>query len=394
MEPLYPCLETCLSVNQALKKVIFDTYQDNAEYLTYLNDLFRELLNGSVQGVDVKIKETKPKIVDSEEDPLFHFRSLISELEFARFFVKSNMSVELLPSDAFNGRKSPDMLIKNSHQNYFVEVKNMRIDSEAWNFGLKIAEILNKKGLKYMVTISSSNKLSMPSYMHASISQKEKSKRQALIQFEENLDNIPDNLQEIKLTTEIADVELRHTTKNKSFLGISTMQEAISQPDEYNARIRYDITNKCGKRVQWVNDELTIPYIIAIDDESWLFTIDTYNGILYGDAESKALLVNGKFINCLPECGEGFIDEEISMAIKRGWNGYLISMCILPNGYSLIPKEKRGLFFNEAMTKNSSAILVRKHNNTYYLLANPFADEKINCLRVLQDFRNCKTGWE
>lgn len=362
-----------LQANPSLKNIVFDY---PAAYLQILDKLFNDLFSKSCKGVDIKVSETSPDHV--------RFHALISELEFAEYFLEKNMHVELLSNTAFAGRKAPDIYAKSDSKDYFVEVKNIQLDEMDYIFGNKIAEILNAQGLSFLVVVKSSRFISTPTYFYETRDEKEKFIQSSLDEFSDKLKKISSKSPPFTITTKYADIELHQTNKQRSFLGIGAMKEAISEPSDYGKRIRNDLLLKGKKREEWIGDELDKIYIVAIDDDALFFYIDRYNVVTFGHA--------GYY--CYPlKVPEVELDPEIANAIKNGWEGYLKRMCILQNNRSVILKNERGLFFTEPLTKNISAVLV-KHRNNFYLLANPLADKRINDPAILQEFRDCFIGWE
>lgn len=369
----FPFLDKGLSSNSELKNEVYTTQR--AEYLKYLDKLFEELYNGSCKDIEIKVNETSD---------LFRFKSLISELEFARYFIRNKMQVELLPNNVFQGRRAPDMLVFGDLKEYFVEVKNIQFDDESYDFGSEIAETLNALGMSFMVIVKSSSLLSTPAYKYQTKDQKEKECRDAINEFKDKMKKIPLGSPTISISIKIADIELHLTKKGKSYLGINTMLQAISEPPEYKERIKYDILQKSRKREDWTGDELSKFYIVAIDDDSMFFYIDRYNADLFGDATYY----------CPPlSVPDTTIDATIDYALKHGWKEYLIKMCVLRNNRSVIPENKRCMLFTEPAIKNVTAILIR-HRSKFHLLANPFADEKINNANIIAELKGCLVGWE
>jgi hypothetical protein len=179
-------------------------------------------------------------------------------------------------------------------------------------------------------------------------------------------------------------VELHPTKLGKSYLGIGTMLQAIAEPPEYKERIKYDLIQKSKKREDWTGDELSKLYIVAIDDNSLFFYPDRYNADLFGDAT---------YYYPPSPVPEATVDATINYALKHGWKEYLIKMCVLRNNRSVIPDNKRGMLFTEPALRNVTAILVR-HGSNFHLLANPFADAKINDANILAELKGCLIGWE
>jgi hypothetical protein len=369
----FPFLDKGLSINSELKNELYMIQR--TRYLEYLDQLFEELCNGGCKGIEIKVNETSD---------LFRFESLVSELEFARYFVRNKMQVELLPSNIFQGRKAPDMLVVSNSKEYFVEVKNIQFDDESYDFGSEIAETLNALGLSFMVIVKSLSLLSTPAYKYQTKDQKEKQCRDAMEEFKDKVGKISLDSPTISISTKIADIELHPTKKGKSYLGISTMLQAISEPTEYKDRIKYDILEKSKKREDWTGDELGKFYIVAIDDNSMFFYIDRYNADLFGSATYY----------CPPlPVPDTTIDPMMDFALRHGWEEYLTKMCVLRNDRSVIPENKRGMLFTEPTMKNVTAILVR-HGSDFHLLANPFAEEKINNANIFAELKNYLVGWE
>jgi hypothetical protein len=364
----FPFLEKAFYCNLKLKQMVYERYE--TEYLKYLDKLFQELYSYHCKGIEIKVSETSADEV--------RFQSLISELEFARYFAGNKMKVELLSCNVFQGRNPPDMLVKSDSKDYFIEVKNIQLDEEEHEFGMKVVEVLNSLNMSFMVVIKSSSYLSTPAYKYQTREQKGRSCEKALSEFKDKLTNtFP-----ITISTSVADIELHPTKRGKSYLEITTMMEAISQTPDYKEKIRYDIIQKSKKRDEWIGKELDRFYITGIDDSSWLFSIDTYNIELFGKANYYPISVP-----------EAKINSKIENAIKNGWEDYLRKMCILRNNRSVIPEDERGMFFTEASMKNVTAILVR-NKDRFYLLANPFAEETINNPDIFKEFKNCQIGWE
>lgn len=365
-------LQKALEVNPVLKEIVFDYYR--TEYLGILDKLFNELYKKSCKGIDIKVSETSPDLV--------RFQSLVSELEFASYLIGNNMQVELLSDDAFEGRKVPDIYAHHNSKEYFVEVKRIQEDEMDYLFGTQIAEILNSKGLSFMVAIKSSSYISVPTYLYEKREEKEKYIMSALNEFKDKLNNISINSLPLVITTTFADIELHKTNKKRSYLGIGAMKSAISEPSNYKERIRYDVVQKASKRKDWIGDELDKFYIVAMDDNSIFFYIDRYNIELFGHATL--------YLGNVPEVET---NPEIENSIKIGWEQYLRKMCILRNDRTVIPEDKRGLFFVETLTKNISVVLV-KHRNSFHLLANPLAERRINNPAILRELQDCFIGWE
>lgn len=372
MKKEFPFLQKALEGNLELKDVVFDYYR--TEYLTILDKLLGDLFNSSCKGMDVKIAETSPDLV--------RFQALISELEFARYFVNNKMQVELLSNDAFEGRKAQDIYATNNSKEYFVEVKNIQQDEMDYIYGTKIAETLNSRGLSFIVIVKSLHYLSTPSYLYQTRREKEKFLDFALQEFIDKLENIQISSLSIAISTDYADIELHKTKKSKSYLGVFTMKEAIKEPSDYKERIRYDVLQKAQKREDWLGEELEKYYIVAIDDDSLFFYVDRYNMELFGHATTY-----------LGEVPKTVISSEIKQALKNSWEQYLRKMCVIRSNRTVIPEDRRGLFFTDPLTKNISAVLV-KHRKAFYLLGNPFAEERINNSNILTELQNCLIGWE
>jgi hypothetical protein len=181
------------------------------------------------------------------------------------------------------------------------------------------------------------------------------------------------------IETRLATVVLHAAKRNYSYLGMGVPAEAISEPPDYGERIRLDVINKGEKRSHWTGPELKTDYLVAIDDRSIFFYIDRYNMELFGDSVTGA--------------SEAALNYEIREAVKNGWEAYLRKMFVLKDNGTVIPEHKRGIFFTEPLSRNLTALLT--HGGTgYYLLANPITEPMVNDPLLLQDFKDCRIGWE
>jgi len=373
-----------LGCNPDLENLVFSTQYP--EYLGYLDELFKELYQGSCNNIKVKVNETSD---------LLRFSSMVSELEFARYFTKNQMQVTLLPDNIFQGRRAPDMIVSTTSLDSYVEVKNIQFDEESWEFGTEIAKKLNELGLSFMVVVKSSMTLATPAYIYQTRDKKEQASQQSLEEFSQEMRKVKTDSSKITIKTAYAEVDLHPTGKEKSYLGINTMLEAITQPPDYIQRIKYDILNKARKREDWTGDELKKTYIIAIDDVSMLFSVDTYNNELFGHATYYSPVVYGDATGRIPPppVPSIKINDQIKLAIKQGWKDYLVKMCILQNDRSVISENRRGLFFNEPILENVTAIMIMNRKQ-FWLLANPFAEGKINNPKIFNVFPFATIGWE
>jgi hypothetical protein len=366
----YAYLAQGLSPNEALCRLVFDAAPDG--YLKYLDQLFNDLVKSDCTGINEKVGE----VAD-----LLRFEGLIGELEFARYFLNKKWRVNLLPSNFFEGRKSPDMSVTSDKREYFVEVKNIQLDDEEHAFGTEVAKFLNSQGKAFVVVVKSSSALCKPAYKYQDLDKKEAASSAALEEFKTKFTQCPATHEKMTINTSAADIELYPTKKGESYLGITTMQEAIGEPQEYSERIKYDIHQKSLKRDGWVGNEREKPYIVAIKDDYSMFFSDgdRYNQDLFGTATY--------FCSPLP-VPEPTLTNTIEHSLSLGWKQYLIEKCLLRNGRSVIVDNQRGLFYNDPKLRNVTAVIA-KHQTMYYLFANPFAEDQINSPDVIEAFSDC-----
>jgi hypothetical protein len=367
-------LDTALSQNQSLRKIVIETYPE--EYLKILDKLLQELYSNGCKGIETKFFETSPE--------LFRFQATISEMEFAEFLVKNNLSVELLSNNSFRGRMAPDIHAVGKGVEIYIEVKNIELDEVEHNLGSKVAEHLNSLNLSYMIVVKAATCLSTPAYRAEERRRKEAICAATIEEFKEKTNGLKQQGERVCVEMKNADIELHPTKKNKSYLGISTMKEAISQPENYKQRVRYDIINKAQKRSNWEGKELDPLYIVAMKDNSWLFGIDEYNVELFGHCHYYVPPLKP------PQVG---INNKIATSLTKGWKDYLSKMYLINNNQSVIPENERGMLFTEPILANVTAFLVA-NKQRHYLLANPFAEERINYPRISGIFENVILGWE
>jgi hypothetical protein len=365
-----PFLERALQNNARF----YDIITANELNETYLEALFRELFENSCEDIESKVAETRPDVIG--------FLSLLSELEFARYFLRRKMKVKLLSCNDFERRSPPDIWVHRGSEEYLVEVKNIEEDRITNSLGRKIASILNSQGYSSAIILGSLKSMSIPTYSHETRGEKEKHLQPILEEFREKIKDISLSSLPITIRTPFLDVELHETKSRKSYLGGMTMHEAVTEPNDYGERIKYDVRQKAKKRDKWLEEELDKPYIIAIDSESMFFHLDRFNAELFGNATTYQYRV--------PETKT---NQEIEEAVKNGWKEYLRKMRILQVDRTVIPENERGLFFTDQAMKNVSAVLLM-HQQTFYILANPLADSRINDPTILQDFADCFSGWE
>lgn len=369
-----PFLTEAIEPNQKLMEFAFGYYP--SKYLKLLDNLFEELVSGHCEGIAAKVKETSP-------EPL-RFQSFVSELEFARYFLSEKMQVTFLSCNAFHGRKVPDIYAKSASQEYFVEVKNIQEDDFEYVLGKKIVEILNLKNLSFMVVVVSLTPLSEPAFFCGEKEKKGNYVKQAIDDFLSKLQSVHLDCSSVTIRTSYADIELVKTTQNKSYLGIKTSAEPIFEPSDYALRIRKDVIGKAKKRENWVGDELDKLYIVAIDDDYCFFYPDRYNMELFGISNTNY---------GTSKTSKNRLDEEIETAARNGWEEYLKQMFVLKKGGTVIPDDKRGMFFLETVARNITAIIA-KHRESFYLFANPMAEQRINSPQILQELKGSIVGWE
>jgi predicted house-cleaning noncanonical NTP pyrophosphatase (MazG superfamily) len=367
----FPYVERALQNNARFRDIIAAN-ELNEEYL---ERLFRELFENSCEGIENKVAEARPDLLG--------LLSLLSEFEFARYFIRKKMKVKLLSCNDFGGRSPPDIWVCGDPKEFWVEVKNISEDRVIFFLGRKIASILNSQRLSFAIMIGSSNLMSIPTYSHATRKEKEKLVQPIIDEFMEKIKDLSSKSPPITIRTTNIDVELLKTKFKRSYMGGTTMKQAICEPKEYTERIRFDVLQKAKKRNKWLGEELDKPYIVAFDSESMFFYLDRFNAELFGNAT----IYGGDRI---PETR---MSQEIEEAVNNGWKEYLEKMRILRVDRTVIPEDKRGLFLTDPTTKNVSAVLLM-HQQTFYILANPFADRRINHPTILQDFADCHSGWE
>jgi hypothetical protein len=337
---------------------------------TYLEQLFSELFSSSCEGIETKVAETR--------SGLLGFKSLLSELEFARYFTSKKLKVRLLSCNDFGQRDPPDIWVHNGSKEYWVEVKNIQDDETTQFIAKGIAKILNAQNLAFAVSVTSSPSLSIPTYFFDTRREKENLVQPILDEFKEKLD-VCARSPPITITTSSAVVQLYKTKFKESYFATATA--GSTEPSDYGKRIKTDVLYKAEKRTKWSGEELEKPYIVAIDDESWFFDSIRYNVVLFGNATTN-----------YPRVLETNVDREIQEAANKGWREYLKRMHIIEAPIGQIPDDKRGLFFTDTITKNISAVLVTSQQK-FYIFANPLTDDRINDPAILEDFEDCISGW-
>lgn len=148
----YESLNKILSVNEELKETLIDKgWTDDQSLMLELDELFSEL--SECEGLEEKISKLS-------SDTLNKFKSLWSELRFAKIFKDEGKSVEFFSQGCMgyknseDERKSPDLYVRNKEDAY-VEVKRLEdIDSKKRKeFEEDLEEFLPEEGYKVSVNL-------------------------------------------------------------------------------------------------------------------------------------------------------------------------------------------------------------------------------------------------
>jgi hypothetical protein len=204
-----PNLVWALTFNDRLKLELFETYQNNPRYLSYLDNLIFKLKKFDCEKIQEKINDA---------DNLYKFYSTVSELEIAKVLVESGKKVQLLPDDYFDS-KSPDILCKGDDFDAYIEVTRFGESESSYN----VIDFLRcfLKDLPYRVDVKLKYELSLPARDYEKRAIQEGIVKISLDQFAEflrvnNISKFP-----LKIKTDGIIFEIYQTDSGKGYPGIA-----------------------------------------------------------------------------------------------------------------------------------------------------------------------------
>jgi hypothetical protein len=307
-----PHMDWALQLNQDVRQKLESSFFDGHDYWRYLDDLVGFLRSKNVAGIQEKVKDA---------DNLDKFYSTVSELEFARILAGKGKDVTLLKDRFFENRTSPDMLVKDSTREMYVEVKRLT-EGRAGHLIIDfLRSYLNHPERTFRVNVVLNRELSVPMTKLDQRTAREKEAKEIIEEFRSRFDAI--DVAHLPVSFEIAGVtfEIQPTKLQRGYLGV--IRTAVFEPstEMWVEKLAYDVCEKAKKRQSWIGDDLKKLYIVAIDCEE----------------------------KCLDE-------DKVDLALIGG----------------------TGVFLTNPITKNVSAVMVRFKSGSVYFLPNPFACDEIN----------------
>jgi len=339
-----------LSGNADITRILQAKYPPSHGYWTYLEDLVSNLRNANVTGIQEKISDVN--------NNLRKFRAAISEFEIAKVLVANGKQVQLLP-DSFMPGKSPDMLLKDSSKEYYVEVTQLS-DDEAVTIILDgLRAFLDDPSKAYRVDVTLPEDLTLPVVNYRERQIKEDRANKIVAEFKSAFPRL--NLANLPVTYRSDGVEFKivQSGMTKGYPGFIDTSVIVVPSHKYVERIRYLVTKKAEKRLDWTGDHLKKPYLVAIDCEQvFLFEEDCYQALLGSRTtyhDEPLVLVN--------------------QAAGKGWKDYLVNVHFIPADRTMFTSY--GIYLTRSICQNVSGVLVRRDRH-HWFIPNPFAYDEIN----------------
>lgn len=377
----YPNLTWSLISNNQLKTILFETYKDKPQYLLKLDKLIFDLRNSKCENIQQKMKEVN---VDLDKK----FKSIISELETARFLTRSGMKVELLSDSYFGERQSPDILYKYDKLESYIEVTRLgELKSISGLFDYILTLVIN---LPFRVDMELKNELSLPRLDGKERYIQDELVKVSLKEFEKILKS--NHFTEFPVIIETGGIifKIYHTISGKGYPRFINSEVIEVPTDNLIDYIKSKILiKKAKKRDDFKGEHRMHFYVIALDcKESSIDELDI-DRLLYGQTHGLGENISGfpeeNYKRWKQEEWNFIISrvmkkptwQQIEQAKANGWESFLIDKYLIPNNYA--NRTDDGIFLSESDLKNVSGVLFRNNwNENYSFYPNPFCHSEIN----------------
>lgn len=352
-----------LSSNTEILAILLAKHPVNNGYWDYLDTLVKNLRSAGCKNIQEKFGDVA--------NNFSKFKSAVSELEIARLLSQNGKQVVLL-SDSFLATKSPDMLVKDTNGEYYVEVMRFS-DDEASRIILDgLRSSISSLGVPVYVDVTLPEDLSLPVTRFDERRSKETRVTMVVKQFNEqivtiNLGNLPRDI--------CIDNVTFHLEKSTGSAGPRFIHSSgiVVPSDKYVERIQYITTLKAEKRATWVGDDLKKKYIVAVDCEHVMLDDEHVDEALLGCRETFEITAP-----------KAKIPARVTHAATTNWISFLKKVHLIPTANTIFTSY--GVFLTEPICRHVSGVLVHWSGvvgQRPYFVPNPFADPAINDSRLM-----------
>jgi hypothetical protein len=340
-----------LQKNPNVMPILLAKYPYGHTYWNYLDNLVSTLRNAKCKGIQEKLAD-----VDSPNK----FESTRSELEISKLLCASGKQVELLPDSYMTG-PSPDLLVTDSNGQAYVEVTRFNEDELVAIIIEELRQFLRQQPTSYRVDVSIPDSLSLPATGYRLMQAKKDIAKAVMEKFKQIFSSLSTPPSEI--VAEGVTFAITKSAQGQGGPGIINSALVVVPSHQYVDRMRHLVTWKAKKRESWTGDHRKKWYFIAIDTE---------HVYLEEDNVIEAVLGHRVTEHIIPL-------REVDEAAKKNWRSFLERV-------HLIPKDRTyfascGVFLSDPICKNVNGLIVREHENIWFV-PNPFAADEINDSRL------------
>jgi hypothetical protein len=352
--------------NPQIFEVLLAKYPSGHPYWIYLDGVVGYLISRKCDGIQEKFQ-------DVGNNNTHKFESAVSELRVARFLALRGKQVKLL-QDTYLSGKSPDILVKDTLGESYVEVTRFSDDETINSIFEMLSEYLRDSSVPYRIDASLSADLSAPAVGYRERKAKSKKVRWVLDEFTRTMHSVNVPVPPADLMIEGVRFSISRSPIERGFVGTISTGGVTLPLGGFSQRIRYLVADsrfgKAAKRETWDGDYRLRYYIIAIDIDQPFF--DEESGLV-------ALLGSRTHYSFTPPKTK--VPLAVERAAAKNWRGYLESVHLIPKEQSIYTSY--GSFLTDSICKNVSGVLLHMRSDKALFVPNPFAYDEINSSKLV-----------
>jgi hypothetical protein len=251
-EEQYPALWRSFGLNKKFGSRFFKTYENRPLYLEELNQWFMDLQKLPIRGIQKKI---------AEANSVFHWESIKAELKFAQFFANHKITVELVSGKMEKVSQTPDMILIETGDRVFVEVKRVTQDESKEKVYSVIDEILGATERHHIVTIQFGKGITQVGL--------DVDSRNRIIGYVDSVisdftERYSPNLGQTTLELKHAIVNLFPVQAGLGHIGLIWGMPYTGPNPEIRKKIKRDLIDKSRKASSWDDSHYSVPFLIGL----------------------------------------------------------------------------------------------------------------------------------
>jgi hypothetical protein len=342
---------------------------------SFINEKINLLRCSGCQGIQDKFKK-----FDHDKATTY-----LAELIVAEYFLNRGHRVTLLGSNCFS-RESPDMLVKTSDGEIFVEVAYMSSSDPISILFDNLRKITER--YPYVVNFSFNNNVSMPHHDWNARNQQMNNLNPSVKQFEtalehNNFGTLPHHGETASFSYDI--IERDPSGKGCPLILTSSCSTSLNFSWAY---LTLRLQKKAKKRLTFPANKQKIPYLVALVCDEPGISSGELGYLLFGSTthydcfsfpsipvEVREKQKNKRWNEILTELSARSTWAEIQCARENGWEDLLARKYLLPHDYCYV--DKPGLFFTDSLLSQVSGLLFCRCSGNCELFPNPFSIDKM-----------------